>query len=382
MADEIRHGRVHEQTGAAGAGAGSAAPAGPGAAERSASRYAESGVDLRRAQAAKERIRALVTSTFSEAVVGAFGGFAGGLDLALASGAGSVLVASADGVGTKVLVAQRAGRHDTVGEDLVNHCVNDILVQGARPLFFLDYIGCGRMEPARVADVVFGVARGCRANGCVLLGGETAEMPGLYRSDDYDLAGFVVGSVEPSRRLDGSAIRPHDLVVGLPSSGLHTNGYSLARRIVFEERGLAPQDELPGTGTTVADALLAVHKSYLRAVIPLLDEGLVRGMAHVTGGGFEGNVPRVLPPGVDCEIDAAAWEPPAVFRFLAEAGRVVPEEMYRVFNMGIGFLLFLDPARLQRAISLLIASGEHPVVVGRAFPGTGRAHVRLPACAR
>jgi phosphoribosylformylglycinamidine cyclo-ligase len=344
-----------------------------------ASRYAESGVDLGRADAAKERIRALVTSTFTAGVTGSFGGFAGGFDLARRADAGSVLLASTDSVGTKVLVALRAGRHDTVGRDLVNHCVNDILVQGARPLFFLDYIGCGRMDPARVADLVEGVARGCRENGCALLGGETAEMPGVYHGDDYDLAGFIVGAVDPRKRLDGSAIRAGDLVLGLPSSGLHTNGYSLARRIVFDEAGLRPGDPLPGTDQTVADALLAVHKSYLNAVAPLVDEGLVHGMVHITGGGFAGNVPRVLPGNVDCEIDTAAWDPPALFRFLAEAGRVSPGEMYRVFNMGIGFLLFVAEGDLQPVVSRLAAAGEQPLAVGRTFPGTGRAHVRLPA---
>jgi phosphoribosylformylglycinamidine cyclo-ligase len=379
MADENRHARSgRERKASAGAVTGPTGLDGPDPAGRGAARYAQSGVDLGRAHAAKERMRALVTSTFTDAVVGSFGGFAGGFDLAAEPGAGSVLVASTDSVGTKVLVAARVGRHDTVGEDLVNHCVNDILVQGARPLFFLDYIGCGRAEPARIADLVDGVARACRANGCALLGGETAEMPSLYQGDEYDLAGFIVGSVEPSRRLDGSAIRPDDLVLGLASSGLHTNGYSLARKIVFEERGLAPGDELPGTGTSVADALLAVHKSYLRTVTPLLDEGLVHGMVHVTGGGFEGNIPRVLPRNVDCEIDAAAWEPPAVFRFLAHAGGVSPEEMYQVFNMGIGLLLFVAPAHLQRATFLLTAAGEQPLVVGRAFPGAGTARLRLP----
>jgi phosphoribosylformylglycinamidine cyclo-ligase len=335
-------------------------------------------VDLARAQAAKERIRELVTSTFTTGVAGSFGAFAGGFDLARSPAPGGVLVASTDGVGTKVLLAIAAGRHDTVGEDLVNHCVNDILVVGARPLFFLDYIGCARMEPGRIAAIVEGVARGCRANGCALLGGETAEMPGLYRGDDYDLAGFIVGAVEAERRLDGSAIRPGDLVLGLASSGLHTNGYSLARKIVFEERGLGFDDELPGTGRTVAEALLAVHRSYLRPVGPLLDEVLVNGLVHVTGGGFEGNIPRVLPHGVDCEIDARSWEPPPLFRFLAEAGSVPSGEMYRVFNMGIGMLLFVDPRRLEHARALLESAGESPVVVGRALEGTGRARLLLP----
>ncbi|HEY7460301.1 MAG TPA: phosphoribosylformylglycinamidine cyclo-ligase [Gemmatimonadota bacterium] len=370
--------RTRQRTGAPTGEGGPEAPSADAGRAAHTSRYAEAGVDLSRAQAAKERIRALVTSTFTEGVAGSFGAFAGGFDLARSQATGRVLVASTDGVGTKLLVALAAGRHDTVGEDLVNHCVNDILVAGARPLFFLDYIGCARMEPGRIAAIVEGVARGCRANGCALLGGETAEMPGLYRGDDYDLAGFIVGAVEAERRLDGSAIRPGDLVLGLASSGLHTNGFSLARKIVFEERGLGLDDQLPGTGRTVAEALLAVHRSYLRPVGPLHDEGLVNGLVHVTGGGFEGNIPRVLPRDVDCEIDAGSWEPPALFRFLAEAGGVPDAEMYRVFNMGIGMLLFVDARHLERARALLAAAGEAPVVVGRAVDGSGRVRLLLP----
>lgn len=341
-------------------------------------RYAEAGVSLTAAEEATERIRRLVTATFTDAVVGEFGGFAGGFDLARLPEPGTVLVASADGVGTKLMVALRAGRHDTVGEDLVNHCVNDVLAQGARPLFFLDYIGCGRLVPERVAELVEGFARGCRRNGIALLGGETAEMPDLYQREDYDLAGFVVGVVGRVERIDGSRIRPGDIVLGLASSGLHTNGYSLARRIVFEEQGLEPDDPLPGVGASVADALLAVHRSYLATVEPLLAEDLVTGMVHVTGGGFEGNVPRVLPADVDCEIDAGAWEPPPLFRWIAETGRVPAAEMYRVFNMGIGFLLFVTPASLPRAQELLAEAGEEARVVGRTLPGGGRAHLRLP----
>jgi phosphoribosylformylglycinamidine cyclo-ligase len=342
-----------------------------------ASRYAAAGVSLEAAESATERIRSLVSATFTPPVVGGFGGFGGGFDLARHPDAGAVLVASADGVGTKLEVALRVGRHDTVGEDLVNHCVNDILAQGARPLFFLDYIGCGRIDPERIAEIVSGFARGCEANGCALLGGETAEMPDLYRGEQYDLAGFIVGSVRRERWIDGSAISPEDVVLGLPSSGLHTNGYSLARRIIFDEQGLEPGDQLPGTSQTVADALLAVHKSYLKSLLPLLDAKLVKGMVHVTGGGFEGNIARVLPPHVDCEIDARAWEPPPIFRFLAQAGRVESEEMYRVFNMGIGFLIFVAPANVERAQRMLQEVGEEALVVGRTVRGSGRSRVKL-----
>ncbi|MFN2432205.1 MAG: phosphoribosylformylglycinamidine cyclo-ligase [Gemmatimonadota bacterium] len=352
-------------------------PSGPAAPGAEGSRYSAAGVSLERAERATERIRGLVEGTFTEGVVGGFGGFGGGFDLRRAAGGATLLVASADGVGTKLEVALRAARHDTLGEDLVNHCVDDVLAQGARPLFFLDYIGCGRLDPERIAQIVSGFARGCRTNGCALLGGETAEMPGLYGGEAYDLAGFVVGVVERERLVDGSAIRPGDRVLGLGSSGLHTNGYTLARRIVFEEGGLAPEDELPGTGTSVADALLAVHRSYLATVTPLLEAEIVHGMVHVTGGGFEGNVRRVLPRDVDCHIDAAAWEPPPLFRFLQRAGGVASAEMYRVFNMGIGFLLFVAPADVERAHALLAGAGEEPRVVGRVLEGSGRAVLRL-----
>ncbi|MBA2564802.1 MAG: phosphoribosylformylglycinamidine cyclo-ligase [Gemmatimonadetes bacterium] len=343
-------------------------------------RYAAAGVSLERAERATRGMRDLVTRTFTPEVVGGFGGFGGGFDVsARTRGGETVLVASADGVGTKLEVAVRVGRHDSVGEDLVNHCVNDILVKGARPLFFLDYIGCGRLVPERITEIVSGFARGCLANGCALLGGETAEMPGLYEGERYDLAGFVVGAVERPRLLDGSAIRPGDVALGLPSSGLHTNGYSLARRIVFEDAGLGPDDELPGCGRSVADELLAVHRSYLAALEPLLEADLVHGMVHVTGGGFEGNVPRVLPADVDCEIDASAWDPPAVFRFLARQGRVPPREMYRVFNMGMGLLAFVGRDRVQHAIGLLREHGSEALPVGRALPGRGRARLLMAA---
>ena len=268
-----------------------------------------------------------------------------------------------------------------MGEDLVNHCVNDVLVQGARPLFFLDYIGCGRLEPERVAAIVSGFARACAANGCVLLGGETAEMPGLYRGEDYDVAGFLVGHARRDRLVDGSAIRPGDVVLGLPSTGLHTNGYSLARRIVFDEQGLGPDDEIPGTGLTVADALLSVHRSYLHSVWPLVEAGIVRGMVHVTGGGFEGNIARVLPAGVDCVIDACAWPVPALFRWLRDAGGVDAHEMYRVFNMGIGFLLFVRREELDEARAQLARSGPEGEarVVGHTTVGERR--VRLDGLA-
>ena len=306
------------------------------------SKYRESGVDIDAAGEAMRRIRDDVKGTWSGAVLGDVGNF-GGLFEVPGGISRPVLVSSVDGVGTKLRVAFMAGRHDTVGEDLVNHCVNDILVQGAEPLFFLDYFGCGALDPSVLHDVVSGLARGCRANGCALIGGETAEMPGFYEAGEYDLAGCIVGIVSRDAVIDGSAIGPGDEVWGFPSSGLHTNGYSLARQIVFEEAGLGVDDEVPGTGKSVADALLAVHRSYLPEYRALRDRTEIRGLAHITGGGLLDNIPRVLPAGSRVEIDTASWEAPPLFRWLGERGGVERDEMYRVFNMGVGMVMIVSP---------------------------------------
>jgi phosphoribosylformylglycinamidine cyclo-ligase len=282
-----------------------------------------------------------------------------------------VLVSSADGVGTKLKVAFMAGRHDTVGVDLVNHCVNDILVQGARPLFFLDYLACGAMDEVVVAEVVAGVAAACRENRCALLGGETAQMPGFYAAGEYDLAGFIVGVVPRASLLDGSRIQDRDVLIGLESSGLHTNGYTLARRIVFQHMGLRPEDEFPELERPVADVLLDVHRSYLGPLAPLLGDGLVRGLAHITGGGLPGNLPRVLPAGLGALVDRASWTPPPVFRVLARAGGVARDEMYRVFNMGVGMVVVAAPARAEEVLSRLGDAGEEPWVLGRVSRGEG-----------
>ena len=280
------------------------------------------------------------------------------------------MVASADGVGTKLKVAFLANRHDTVGEDLVNHCVNDILVQGARPLFFLDYLATGRLSPDVAEQVVVGIARGCRTNGCALLGGETAEMPGFYAAGEYDLAGFIVGAVDRASIINGSTLEPGDALIGLSSTGLHTNGYSLARRIVFEELSLGVDSVMPGLGTTVGEALLAVHRSYLRVLEPLLTEpGLVRGLAHITGGGITDNLPRIFPAGVGARIDRRAWEVPALFEFLGKAGRVPIDDMYRSFNMGIGLIVACRPADADRVVAMLKDQGESPRIIGELVPG-------------
>ena len=304
--------------------------------------YKDAGVDLDAAARAKRSLARLVDAAGDENALSGLGGF-GGLYAVPGGMAEPVLVASADGVGTKLKVAFAAGRHDTVGQDLVNHCVNDILVQGARPLFFLDYLAAGALDERVVPAVVGGVARACRANSCTLLGGETAEMPDFYARGEYDLAGFVVGVVERARILDGSAVRAGDRLIGLRSSGLHTNGFTLARTIVFERMGLGIGDRFPGGEATVEQVLLRVHRSYLETVQPLLAHGAVHAMAHVTGGGIEGNLPRVLPEGLSARVDCRSWTPPGVFRQLGRAGDVAPGEMYRVFNMGVGMILVVPP---------------------------------------
>jgi phosphoribosylformylglycinamidine cyclo-ligase len=332
--------------------------------------YKSSGVDIDAGHEVVRRIKGLARSTFTPGVLSEIGSFGGLFRLEPGEYADPVMVASADGVGTKLKVAFLANRHDTVGEDLVNHCVNDILVQGARPLFFLDYLATGRLAPDVAEQIVAGIARGCRANGCALLGGETAEMPGFYAAGEYDLAGFIVGAVDRARIVNGATIRPGDTLIGLPSTGLHTNGYSLVRRIVFDELKLTVDSVLPGIGTTVADALLAVHRSYLKVIGPLLAEpGLVQGLAHITGGGITDNVPRIFPAGVGARIDRRAWEVPALFRFLGEAGRVPVDDMYRSFNMGIGLIIACRGADAARVMTMLAGQGEAPRVVGELVPG-------------
>jgi phosphoribosylformylglycinamidine cyclo-ligase len=332
--------------------------------------YRDAGVDIDAANAAKGGIAALLRATRTADTLSDLGSF-GGLYRVPASVQKPVLVASADGVGTKLKVAFATGRHDTVGEDLVNHCVNDILVQGARPLFFMDYIGMGRVEPAAVESLVGGIARGCIANECALLGGETAEMPDFYAPGEYDLAGTIVGIVEEDRVLDGGAIGVGDAVVALASTGLHTNGYSLARRIVFDRMGLAPDDNFPEEEATVADVLLRVHRSYLTSVYPLIEERVVHGLAHITGGGLLDNIPRVLPPGVAARIRLDSWRTPAVFRVLEREGGVDPREMYRAFNMGIGMVAVVDRGSAEAVVRRLEDAGERAWVAGEIVAGDG-----------
>ena len=324
--------------------------------------YKSAGVDIEAGDETVRRIKGLARSTFTPGVLSDIGSFGALFRPDLARYRDPVLVSSADGVGTKLKIAFLTGKHDTVGADLVNHCVNDILVQGAEPLFFLDYLAAGHLSPTVAADVISGAARACRENGCALIGGETAEMPGFYAAGEYDLAGFIVGVVDGDRVVDGRTLCDGDCLIGLPSSGLHTNGYSLARRILFEELRLSVDSVVDDLGGTVGEALLRTHRSYLAAVKPLLERRLVKGLAHITGGGLPGNLSRILPEGRSARV--APWPVPPLFRFLQAAGRVAPDEMFRTFNMGIGMILACAPEHADEARGLLDAAGERSFQIG------------------
>jgi phosphoribosylformylglycinamidine cyclo-ligase len=283
-----------------------------------------------------------------------------------------VLVASADGVGTKLKIAFMTGIHSTIGVDLVNHCVNDILVQGAQPLFFLDYLATGRLEPDVALQIVQGLAAACRANGCALLGGETAEMPGFYADGEYDVAGFIVGAVSRDAVINGQSIAAGDVLIGLPSSGLHTNGYSLARRIAFEIAKLSPSAVVPEVGASIGEALLTPHRSYLPVIRPILGERTIKGMAHITGGGITDNLPRILPEGTSAIIDRSAWRVPAIFQWLQRTGGVPDADMLRTFNMGIGLIVACDAQHERQLLDMLATAGEpHAVRIGEIRAGSG-----------
>jgi phosphoribosylformylglycinamidine cyclo-ligase len=316
--------------------------------------YAEAGVDLAGADEAKARIGVAVAGTRTALSVGKVGAF-GGMVRIPPGMRKPTLVLSTDGVGTKVLVALQAGRFDTVGEDLVNHSVNDILVHGARPIAFMDYIAGSGLTVEQIAGLVEGIARGCRVHGMALAGGETAQMPGLYQPGTYDLAGTIVGVVEEDEALHGEAIVPEDVLLGYASTGLHTNGYTLARRIVFDRMHLRLEDQLGDTGQTVADALLAVHRSYVASVAPVISR--IHGLAHITGGGIPGNLVRILPEGCEAVVDATSWEPPPLFAFLQQAGQISTEEMRDVFNLGVGLVAVLPADAMTAAQSAAAAAG-------------------------
>ncbi len=331
--------------------------------------YRSSGVDIDEGERAVALMRAEVRSTFNNAVLSDVGQFGGLFRAGFPGISKPVLVASTDGVGTKLKVAAMIGDYTTVGKDLVNHCINDILVQGASPLFFMDYIACGQLSASVVAEIVSGLASACRDSDCALLGGETAEMPGFYSRGDYDVAGTIVGIVEESRILNGSSILAGDVIVGLPSNGLHTNGYSLARRVLFQMAGLKVGDTSPLIGgMNLGDALLQVHRCYLKPVAPLLQRDLVKGLAHITGGGIPGNLSRILPGGFGAMIDGE-WDVPGIFRLIQELGEVDRGEMLRAFNMGAGMLAVIGEGHLEEAVRILESFGEKPFVAGRVVKG-------------
>ena len=329
------------------------------------SAYRRAGVDIDKKYAAVTGATDAIRRTYTPGVMGDVGAFGGLFDLERAGVAGQLMVASTDGVGTKVMIASARGDLGSVGEDLVNHCVDDILVQGARPLFFLDYIAMSQMVPERVQQVIHGLAKACAENGCALLGGETAEMPGVYRDGEVDVAGTIIGSVARDRLLDGSGIRAGDQLIGLPSSGLHTNGYSLARKVLFADSGFGledTRDELDGV--SVGDALLAVHKSYLPACGAAIDAGQLRGMAHITGGGLPDNVPRVLPAGLGVRIETGAIPRSPICELIVQKGGVARDEAYRVLNMGIGMVLFVQPDDVDAVMASCRDAGEAPFLAG------------------
>ncbi len=332
------------------------------------SAYAAAGVDIDEMQDSLRAVKHMVKATNTKGVLSDLGTFGG---MFTAPGKDHAIVASTDGVGTKLKVAVMAKRHDTVGQDIVNHCVNDILVQGAKPLFFLDYLGTGKLKASVFRDIVSGLAKACRANNCALLGGETAEMPGLYPKGEYDLVGTIVGAVEKKKVITGKAIKAGDVVIGLSSTGLHTNGYSLARKVIFEKAKLKIRQKLPGTSRTVADILLAPHKSYLKPVSAVMKQIKVRGMAHITGGGITDNIPRILPRNMQAIINRGSWTVPPIFQFIENKGKVDHEEMFRVFNMGIGYVIIIRKNDAKKTLAILKKQKCSGRIIGHVATGKG-----------
>lgn len=332
--------------------------------------YADAGVSLARADEAMVGVKKSVRSTFNEGVLGDVGNFGGLFTLNHLGMKDPVLVSSVDGVGTKLKIDIEMGTHELPGQDIVNHCCDDILVQGARPLFFLDYVATGRLEPGVMDSLVAGMSKACRENNLVLIGGETAEMPGFYGPGDYDISGTIVGVVERENIIDGKSIKPGTIILGLPSTGLHTNGYSLARKALFDVAGYTVNTRIDGMEQTIGEALVAPHRSYYKSLIELCDKKLLQGLVHVTGSGYQGNIPRILPDNVDVVIDRSAWEVPMIFRVIQEAGSVEKDEMYSTFNMGIGMLLFIDPENRSIVEEHLKAKGEAFYKVGEVVEGS------------
>jgi phosphoribosylformylglycinamidine cyclo-ligase len=337
--------------------------------------YAAAGVDIALGNRVKAGLPRLLASARRPEVLGKVGGFGGLFALDVKKYRQPVLVSSVDGVGTKLKIAFAMDRHDTVGQDLVNHCVNDIAVMGAEPLFFLDYIGADKLEPRVFEELIRGFARACAENRCALIGGETAQMPGFYHLGEYDLSGAIVGVVEKKALIDGKEIKPGDAVIGLASSGLHTNGYSLARKILFDNMGFTPRSRVPGLDATVGEELLKVHRSYWPLIRAVLKKFEVKGMAHITGGGFIDNVPRVLPKKCDAVIKIGSWEQPPIFQLLASKGGVAQGELYQVFNMGIGMTLIVPAGSADAALRFIRARGQSAWIIGEIVRGAGKARV-------
>jgi phosphoribosylformylglycinamidine cyclo-ligase len=331
--------------------------------------YADAGVDIDRANRAKQRIKLLARRTFTHGVLSEIGGFGGLFAVDHRRYRDPVLVSSVDGVGTKLKVAFAMAQYHTVGADLVNHCVNDIAVQGAAPMFFMDYLATGRLEPEVVEQIISGMAGACKENGCALLGGETAEMPGFYPPGEFDLAGFIVGVADRKRILTGKDVRAGDVLIGLPSNGLHTNGYSLARKLLFEVAGYTPQTLVSELQGKVGAELLRVHKSYWKAVKPLVESGSISAMAHITGGGITENLPRVLPKSTGAIVELGSWPVLPIFTYLQKLGNVPQDDMLRTFNMGIGMVLVVPPTKLKRVQSVLRRAGEKGYTIGRVVKG-------------
>jgi len=339
--------------------------------------YADAGVNIPVWNDARKRIGKLVESTFNKNVVGKFGHFGGMFSLAsLKNYKKPILVSSVDGVGTKLKIAAETGIHNTVGMDIVNHCINDILVLGAKPLYFLDYIATGKLDPDVFVEMISGLTKACKAADCVLIGGETAEMPGMYKEGEYDIAGTIVGVVDEKDVIDGSKIRKGDVLVGLRSNGLHTNGYSLARKIVKEAARKKYSDKFVETGRTIGEELLRPHRAY-SPVLDIMKKGLIRGCAHITGGGFTDNVDRVLPLKCDAAIDARSWTPDPIFTWMQKVGKVENLEMYRTFNMGIGLVMAVKPADVDTVLKTKAIAKFEPRVVGTIVSGSGKVNLKF-----
>ena len=344
---------------------------------KQSSEYAKAGVDLNASDKAKAMMKNLVEATYNSSVLGSHGDFGGMYSLQEITGTDKVLVGSSDGVGTKLKLAFMTDKHDTIGQDLVNHLVDDILCCGARPMFFFDYLGLGKIKPDVIVDIVKGLSTACKENDTALLGGETAEMPGFYSDGEYDIAGFIIGWVDKSNIVDGRLLKPGDIIIGLESTGLHTNGYSLARRAFFDIAGMKQGDIIDESQTEVCSELLKVHRSYLKVVSPLLDKNCIKGIAHITGGGFEGNIKRIIPDGVTAVINTSSWQVPGVFRAIARIASVSDDEMYKVFNMGIGMVLICSSEDASGIIKKAEEENIKAIEIGICDKGSQRVKVEL-----